>query len=99
MHSCIIHLVTEELISQIVLDMHDFMGGDVKVKVVGEKELVVEGRMEKEEGRSSMSAHSFRRRFSLPHLTDMTAITSVMSSDGILTITVPEVVSIYWLGS
>ncbi|XP_069981333.1 protein lethal(2)essential for life-like [Penaeus vannamei] len=76
---------------KIVLDMHDFMGGDVKVKVVGEKELVVEGRMEKEEGRSSMSAHSFRRRFSLPHLTDMTAITSVMSSDGILTITVPEV--------
>ncbi|ROT82035.1 heat shock protein 21 [Penaeus vannamei] len=38
-----------------------------------------------------MSAHSFRRRFSLPHLTDMTAITSVMSSDGILTINVPEV--------
>nr|XP_027219787.1 uncharacterized protein LOC113812152 isoform X2 [Penaeus vannamei] len=76
---------------KIVLDMHDFMGGDVKVKVVGEKELVVEGRMEKEEGRSSMSAHSFRRRFSLPHLTDMTAITSVMSSDGILIINVPEV--------
>ncbi|XP_047474764.1 uncharacterized protein LOC125029065 [Penaeus chinensis] len=76
---------------KIVLDMHDFMGGDVKVKVVGEKELVVEGRMEKEEGSSSMSAQAFRRRFSLPHLTDMTAITSVMSSDGILTITVPKV--------
>jgi len=74
--------------------MHDFMGGDVKVKVVGEKELVVEGRMEKEEGKSSMCAYSFRRRFSLPHLTDMAAVTSVMSSDGILTITVPRVVSI-----
>ncbi|XP_042893942.1 uncharacterized protein LOC122267835 [Penaeus japonicus] len=76
---------------KIVLDMNDFMSGDVKVKVVGEKELVVEGRVEKEEGSSSVSARSFRRRFSLPHLVDMAAITSVMSSDGILTITVPKI--------
>ncbi|XP_042893945.1 uncharacterized protein LOC122267838 [Penaeus japonicus] len=75
---------------KIVLDMNDFMSGDVKVKVVGEKELVVEGRVEKEEGSSSVSARSLRKCFSLPHLVDMTAITSVMSSDGILTITVPK---------
>nr|XP_027233920.1 uncharacterized protein LOC113825303 [Penaeus vannamei] len=70
---------------KIVLDVHDFMRGDVKVKVVDE-ELVVEGRAE-EEGGSSVSTRSFSRRFSLPHHTDMTRITSVMSSDGILTIT------------
>ncbi|XP_063586822.1 uncharacterized protein LOC134764177 [Penaeus indicus] len=75
---------------KIVLDVYDFMRGDVKVKVVDEKELVVEGRVEKEEGSSSVSSHSFRRRFSLPHHTDMTHITSVMSSDGILTITAPK---------
>nr|XP_027233909.1 uncharacterized protein LOC113825291 [Penaeus vannamei] len=70
----------------IVLDVHDFMRGDVKVKVVDE-ELVVEGRAEEEEGGSSVSTRSFSRRFALPHSTDMTRITSVMSSDGILTIT------------
>ncbi|XP_063586536.1 uncharacterized protein LOC134764002 isoform X2 [Penaeus indicus] len=75
---------------KIVLDVYDFMRGDVKVKVVDEKELVVEGRVEKEEGSSSVSSHSFRRRFSLPHRTNMTHITSVMSSDGILTITAPK---------
>nr|XP_027233919.1 uncharacterized protein LOC113825302 [Penaeus vannamei] len=71
---------------KIVLDVHDFMRGDVKVKVVDE-ELVVEGRAEEEEGGSSVSTRSFSRRFALPHSTDMTRITSVMSSDGILTIT------------
>ncbi|XP_042893943.1 uncharacterized protein LOC122267836 [Penaeus japonicus] len=75
---------------KIVVDVHDFADGDVKVKAVGE-ELVVEGRVEKsEEGGSSVSSHSFTRRFSLPHFTDMAAITSVMSSDGILTITAPK---------
>lgn len=73
-----------------MLDVQDFMGGDVKVKVVDERELLVEGRVEKkEEGSLSLSSYSFRRRFTLPQHTDMTAITSVMSSDGILTITAP----------
>ncbi|XP_063586551.1 uncharacterized protein LOC134764016 [Penaeus indicus] len=74
---------------KIVVDVHDFLDGEVKVKVVGEKEVVVEGRVERREGGGS-SAHSFRRRFSLPPFTDMSAITSVMSSDGILTITAPK---------
>ncbi|XP_047474762.1 uncharacterized protein LOC125029063 [Penaeus chinensis] len=79
---------SDEATIKIVLDVHDFMYGDVKVKVVDEKELVVEGRVEKkEEGSSSVSSYSFRRRFTLPHRTDMAHITPVMSSDGILTIT------------
>lgn len=79
---------------KVVLDVHDFMGGDVKVKVVGEKDLVVEGRVDKKnEGSSAMSSHTFRRRFSLPRLTDVNAISSVMSSDGILTVTTPKIES------
>lgn len=79
------------------MDVHDFMGGDVKVKVVGEKDLVVEGSVEKKEGGSSVASHSFRRRFSLPRLTDLSAIDSVMSSDGILTITSPKIVSDFFI--
>ncbi|XP_063586537.1 uncharacterized protein LOC134764003 [Penaeus indicus] len=80
-------VLSDDATIKIVVDVHDFMSGDVKVKVVDEKELVVEGRVEKEEGSSSVSSHSFRRRFSLPHRTDTSRITPVMSSDGILTIT------------
>ncbi|XP_042855521.1 uncharacterized protein LOC122242304 isoform X2 [Penaeus japonicus] len=76
---------------KVVLDVHEFLAGDVKVKAVGERELAVEGRVDrKEEGSSCVTSHTFRRRFCLPSHTDMTAITSVMSSDGILTITVPK---------
>ncbi|ROT62289.1 heat shock protein 21 [Penaeus vannamei] len=64
---------------------------DVRVKVLDEEELLVEGHVErKEEGSLSVSSHSFRRYFSLPRHTDMAAITSVMSTDGILTITAPK---------
>ncbi|XP_027233924.2 uncharacterized protein, partial [Penaeus vannamei] len=75
---------------KIAVDVHDFLDGEVKVKAEGE-EVVVEGRLERrEKGGSSVSSHSFTRRFSLPPFTDMAAITSVMSSDGILTITAPK---------
>nr|XP_027233907.1 uncharacterized protein LOC113825289 [Penaeus vannamei] len=71
---------------KIIMDVHDFMSGDVQAKVVDEKELVIEGLVvKKEEGTSSETSHSFRRRFSLPQFTK---ITSVMSLDGILTVTV-----------
>ncbi|XP_042864839.1 uncharacterized protein LOC122248720 [Penaeus japonicus] len=76
---------------KVVLDVHEFLGGDVRVKAVGERELAVEGRVDrKEEGSSCVTSHTFRRHFCLPSHTDMAAITSVMSSDGILTITVPK---------
>ncbi|XP_071551064.1 LOW QUALITY PROTEIN: uncharacterized protein [Panulirus ornatus] len=80
---------------KIVLDVHDFMNGDVKVKLVGERELVVEGQMGNSNNTdvTSLASQRFERRFSLPDLTNMDAITSVMSSDGILTITAPKIVN------
>ncbi|XP_047474769.1 uncharacterized protein LOC125029067 isoform X3 [Penaeus chinensis] len=86
-------VTSDDTSQKVVMDVHDFMGGNVKVKVEGEKDLVVEGSVEKKEGGSSVSSHSFRRRFSLPRLTDLSAINSVMSSDGILTITSPKIES------
>ncbi|XP_071550976.1 uncharacterized protein [Panulirus ornatus] len=78
---------------KIVLDVHDFMDGEVKVKVVGERELVVEGHTKTNTGDYSVSSQSFRRHFTLPDLTNIETITSVMSSDGILTITAPKIVN------
>ncbi|XP_037777726.1 LOW QUALITY PROTEIN: uncharacterized protein LOC119574521 [Penaeus monodon] len=75
---------------KVVLDVHDFMNEDVKVKVVENKEVVVEGRAEKNDG-TLRSSKSFCRRFTFPGAVDMNAVTSAMSSDGVLTITAPKI--------
>lgn len=75
------------------MDVHDFVAGEVKVKVAGEQELLVEGRTETKDGEWSVSTNSFRRRFSLPTNTDVKAVSAVLSDDGILTITAPKKVS------
>ncbi|XP_047474319.1 uncharacterized protein LOC125028831 [Penaeus chinensis] len=74
---------------KVVLDVHDFLNEDVKVKVVDNKEVVVEGRAEKSDG-TSRSSKSFCRRFTFPGAVDMNAVTSAMSSDGVLTISAPK---------
>ncbi|XP_063609825.1 uncharacterized protein LOC134783741 isoform X2 [Penaeus indicus] len=74
---------------KVVLDVHDFMNEDVKVKVVDNKEVVVEGRTEKNDG-TLRSSKSFCRRFTFPGAVDMNAVTSAMSSDGVLTISAPK---------
>lgn len=53
------------------------------------KGIVVEGQTSCEEGTSS-SSRSFRRVFSLPRNADVAAITSALSSDGVLTIVAPK---------
>lgn len=77
------------MILQIIVDVHDFVGGEVKVGVVEGKEIVVEGQAAQEEG-ASASTLSFRRVFTLPRQADTKGITSAMSSDGVLTITTPK---------
>jgi len=74
---------------QVVLDVHDFKSGDVKVRVE-DNQVVVEGRVEKEEG-DFKSMKSFCRRFNFPGKVDMEAVTSAMSSDGVLTVTAPKI--------
>ncbi|KAK7067254.1 hypothetical protein SK128_020019 [Halocaridina rubra] len=84
-------VTSDSLVHKIVLDVHDFKEGDLKVKVVGDRELLVEGtRAKKDEGASAISTQKFSRRFSLPLEVDVAAIDSVMSSDGVLTITAPK---------
>ncbi|KAG0725432.1 Heat shock protein 22 [Chionoecetes opilio] len=75
-------VTSDDTTHKIVLDVQDFVNGEMKVKVVGELELAVEGRLD--------DNRTFRRCFTLPQNTDMDAIASVMSADGILTITAPQ---------
>lgn len=72
------------------MDVQDFTdGGDITVKAVNEKELVVEGHVEKKEGGSKFTK-KFLRRFVVPGSIYLESVTSVMSSDGVLTITAPK---------
>uniref|UniRef100_A0A0P4VY54 SHSP domain-containing protein n=2 Tax=Scylla olivacea TaxID=85551 RepID=A0A0P4VY54_SCYOL len=88
-HSQAVKVTENEQVHQVVLDVHDFLGGDIKVKVVGRNEVQVEGRIEKEEG-GCMSMRSFCRSFHLPGVVDVDAVTSCLSSDGVLTIKAPK---------
>ncbi|XP_042889735.1 protein lethal(2)essential for life-like [Penaeus japonicus] len=74
---------------KVVLDVHDFKSGDVKVRVE-DKQVVVEGREEKDED-DFKSMKSFYRCFNFPGEVNMEAVTSAMSSDGVLTITAPKI--------
>lgn len=69
------------------MDVCDFLGG-VTVKVVG-KEVLVEGRGNREKGGSVVS-FSFNRRFAFYDDTNVEGITAVMSSEGVLVITIPR---------
>ncbi|XP_076061673.1 uncharacterized protein LOC143037410 [Oratosquilla oratoria] len=83
-----ISITDEHQARKITLDVKDFKDGDLSVKAIGHS-IVVEGRVERKEG-SSVSSHSFLKRFSLPGVVDMSTVTSAISSDGILTITAPK---------
>lgn len=91
----ILSLCTDKLYTlfQIVLDVQDFTnGGNIKVKAVNDREIVVEGHIEKEKSGSKYK-QQFHRRFVLPLNICLDAVSSVMSSDGVLTIMAPKKVS------
>ncbi|KAK4300944.1 hypothetical protein Pmani_026885 [Petrolisthes manimaculis] len=75
--------------NRIVMDVYGLMNKELKVKVVGEQQVMVEGRLETN-GDFPLSSSNFRRRFSLPQNTNMESISSVISLDGILTIIAPK---------
>ena len=75
---------------QIIVDVQDFVnGGQVTVKTVDEREVVIEGSIEKQEG-NTRSSKRFCKRFVLPEDIVVESVTSVMSADGVLTITAPR---------
>ena len=75
------------------MDVRDFKESDVTVKMVDENELIIEGSVEKRQD-NSVSKKSFHRRFTFPGLVSAETVTSSMSSDGVLTVTVPKKVSV-----
>jgi len=73
---------------KIVIDVKDFRPEDISVKVVEDK-IVVEGSLERQEGRS-VSSQQFVRRFMLPPNADCAKVTSALSRDGVLKVICPK---------
>lgn len=59
------------------------------VKVVQEREVVVEGRVDRQEG-GVTSTKRCKKTFILSENIQVNSVTAVMSADGILTITAPK---------
>ena len=63
--------------------------GTVTVRSVQDRELVVEGHVERQEGNERFKKQ-FHRRFVLPSNISSESVSSVMSADGVLIITAPK---------
>jgi len=74
---------------KIVVDVRDFMVGDLKVEAVGNDEIRVTGSVEQFDGKN-MQTKTFNRKFHVPGPVDHSQVNATMSADGILTIRVPK---------
>ncbi|XP_068082413.1 alpha-crystallin A chain [Anabrus simplex] len=71
------------------LDVHQFKPEEVTVKTVGNS-VVVEAKHEERPDEHGYISRQFQRRYSLPDDVDPDAVTSKLSSDGILLIEAPK---------
>ncbi|CAL4120491.1 unnamed protein product, partial [Meganyctiphanes norvegica] len=72
-----------KLVYKVILDVRDFLHSDMKVTVKGERELVVEGA-------PSEGKQGFSHKFLMPQGVLISQTSSVLSSDGVLTIITPK---------
>ncbi|XP_037719350.1 heat shock protein 22 [Drosophila subpulchrella] len=74
---------------KLTLDVKDY--SELKVKVLDESVVLVEGKSEQQKGdQGGYSSRHFLRRFVLPEGYEADKVTSSLSSDGVLTISVPN---------
>lgn len=74
---------------KLTLDVKDY--SELKVKVLDESVVLVEGKSEQQEAeQGGYSSRHFLRRFVLPEGYEADKVTSTLSSDGVLTISVPN---------
>ena len=78
---------------QITIDVTNFDSKDLSVKVVEDNELVIEGQFNKVIN-GTLSKQSFKRSFCFPGINENSKISSKLSSNNQLTITIEKQVCI-----
>ncbi|VVC32780.1 Hypothetical protein CINCED_3A023003 [Cinara cedri] len=74
---------------QVILDVQQFGPGEITVKT-SEGAVIVEGKHEEKQDEHGFISRQFKRRYLLPKDVDIEKVVSSLSSDGILTISVPK---------
>ncbi|XP_076236787.1 protein lethal(2)essential for life-like [Calliopsis andreniformis] len=71
------------------LDVQQFSPEEINVKVV-DRFVIVEGKHEEKQDEHGWISRQFSRRYMIPEQCDIDEVTSKLSSDGVLSITVPR---------
>lgn len=79
---------------QVILDVQQFAPGEITVKT-SEGAVIVEGKHEEKQDEHGFISRQFKRRYLLPKDVDIEQIVSSLSSDGILTVSVPKKVKTF----
>jgi len=74
---------------QVILDVQQFGPGEITVKT-SEGAVIVEGKHEEKQDEHGFISRQFKRRYLLPKDVDIEQIVSSLSSDGILTVSIPK---------
>lgn len=74
---------------QVILDVQQFGPGEITVKT-SEGAVIVEGKHEEKQDEHGYVSRHFKRRYLLPKDVDIERVVSSLSSDGILTVSVPK---------
>ncbi|XP_022174800.1 protein lethal(2)essential for life-like [Myzus persicae] len=74
---------------QVILDVQQFGPGEITVKT-SEGAIIVEGKHEEKQDEHGFISRQFKRRYLLPKDVDIEKVVSSLSSDGILTVSVPK---------
>lgn len=74
---------------QVCMDVQQFKPSELSVKVV-DNTVVVEGKHEEREDEHGYISRHFVRRYALPKNYDSDKVVSTLSSDGVLTVSIPK---------
>lgn len=74
---------------QVCMDVGQFKPSELNVKVV-DNSIVIEGKHEEREDQHGFIQRHFKRRYVLPKGYDADKVVSTLSSDGVLTVSVPK---------
>ncbi|XP_051173903.1 protein lethal(2)essential for life-like [Leptopilina boulardi] len=74
---------------KITLDVQQFQPNEINVKVI-DKNVIVEAKHQEKEDEHGWISREFRRKYTIPNQCDLDKVETFLSSDGVLTITVPR---------
>lgn len=80
---------------EVRFDLKAFPAKNISVKTYGHNEVVIEAKYENKDDKRGVVSSQFYQSFTLPRGADSKDLTSKLSAEGILTVTVPKKAGVY----